>query len=273
MEMRIYKDKIALSAAVFVSGIILVAIMAPLISPYDPLSIDLDSLRMPPSFQHPLGTDNKGRDVLSRILYGARLSLFVSVTATVVSMAIGLFIGLASGYIGGKVDHVITMLIDIVMAFPSLLLAIAISAVLPPGLYTVIIALGVVGWASFARLMRSTVLTIRELPYVEAAKALGCSGYRVALRHILPNALPIAIVVSSLRIGGFILAEASLSFLGLGAQPPTPTWGSMISTGRVYILSAPWMVIAPGLAIAVTTVSFNILGDHLRDALDPNLRV
>ncbi|MDO8445799.1 MAG: ABC transporter permease [Deltaproteobacteria bacterium] len=271
--MRIVKDKIALSAALFVLGIILVAIMAPLISPYDPLSIDLDSLRMPPSFHHPLGTDNKGRDVLSRILYGARLSLFVSVTATVVSMTIGLFIGLASGYIGGKVDSAITMLIDIVMAFPSLLLAIAISAVLPPGLYTVIIALGVVGWASFARLMRSTVLTIRELPYVEAAKALGCSGYRVALRHILPNAMPIAIVVSSLRIGGFILAEASLSFLGLGAQPPTPTWGSMISTGRVYILSAPWMVIAPGLAIAVTTVSFNILGDHLRDALDPNLRV
>lgn len=271
--MRIVKDKIALSAAVFVSGIILVAIMAPLISPYDPLSIDLDSLRMPPSFHHPLGTDNKGRDVLSRILYGARLSLFVSVTATVVSMTIGLFIGLASGYIGGKVDSAITMLIDIVMAFPSLLLAIAISAVLPPGLYTVIIALGVVGWASFARLMRSTVLTIRELPYIEAARALGCSGYRVALRHILPNAMPIAIVVSSLRIGGFILAEASLSFLGLGAQPPTPTWGSMISTGRVYILSAPWMVIAPGLAIAITTVSFNILGDHLRDALDPNLRV
>lgn len=271
--MRIVKDKIALSAAVFVSGIILVAIMAPLISPYDPLSIDLDSLRMPPSIQHPLGTDNKGRDVLSRILFGARLSLFVSVTATIVSMTIGLFIGLASGYIGGKVDSAITMLIDIVMAFPSLLLAIAISAVLPPGLYTVIIALGVVGWASFARLMRGTVLGIRELPYVEAAKALGCSGYRVALRHILPNAMPIAIVVSSLRIGGFILAEASLSFLGLGAQPPTPTWGSMISTGRVYILSAPWMVIAPGLAIAVTTVSFNILGDHLRDALDPNLRV
>src|SRR3990172_834704 len=213
MEMRIYKDKIALSAAVFVSGIILVAIMAPLISPYDPLSIDLDSLRMPPSFQHPLGTDNKGRDVLSRILYGARLSLFVSVTATVVSMAIGLFIGLASGYIGGKVDHVITMLIDIVMAFPSLLLAIAISAVLPPGLYTVIIALGVVGWASFARLMRGTVLTIKGLPYGESARALGCSAYRVALWHILPNAIPIAIVVASLRIGGFILAEASLSFL------------------------------------------------------------
>ncbi len=271
--MRIVKDKIALSAAVVIVLLILVSVLAPIISPYDPLSIDLDSLRMPPSIHHPLGTDNKGRDVLSRILYGARLSLFVSVTATVVSMTIGLFIGLASGYIGGKVDSAITMLIDIVMAFPSLLLAIAISAVLPPGLYTVIIALGVVGWASFARLMRSTVLTIRELPYVEAAKALGCSGYRVALRHILPNALPIAIVVSSLRIGGFILAEASLSFLGLGAQPPTPTWGSMISTGRVYILSAPWMVIAPGLAIAVTTVSFNILGDHLRDALDPNLRV
>ncbi len=271
--MRIVKDKIALSAALFVLGIILVAIMAPLISPYDPLSIDLDSLRMPPSLQHLLGTDNKGRDVLSRIIYGARVSLSVAVIATVVSMSIGLSLGLISGYIGGKVDAAITMIIDIVMAFPSLLLAIGISAVLPPGLYTVIIALGVVGWASFARLMRGTVLTIKELPYVESARALGCSGYRVALWHILPNAIPIAIVVASLRIGGFILAEASLSFLGLGAQPPMPTWGSMISSGRGYILSTPWMVIAPGLAIAVTTVSFNILGDHLRDAMDPNLRV
>src|SRR3972149_5046962 len=243
--MRIVKDKIALSAAIFVSGIILVSIMAPLVSPYDPLSIDLDSLRMPPSLQHLLGTDNKGRDVLSRIIYGARISLSVAVIA---------------------------MLIDIVMAFPSLLLAIGISAVLPPGIYTVIIALGVVGWASFARLMRGTVLTIKGLPYVESARALGCSAYRVALWHILPNAIPIAIVVASLRIGGFILAEASLSFLGLGAQPPMPTWGSMISSGRGYILSAPWMVIAPGLAIAITTVSFNILGDHLRDAMDPNLR-
>lgn len=271
--MRIVKDKIALSAVILVFGIILAAILAPLISPYDPLSIDLDSLRMPPSFQHLLGTDNKGRDVLSRIIYGARISLSVAVIATFVSMTIGLSLGLLSGYIGGKVDAAITMLIDIVMAFPSLLLAIGISAVLPPGLYTVIIALGVVGWASFARLMRGTVLTIKGLPYVESARALGCSGGRVAFRHILPNAIPIAVVVSSLQVGGYILAEASLSFLGLGAQPPTPTWGSMISTGRVYIISAPWMVLAPGLAIALTTVSFNILGDHLRDALDPNLRV
>lgn len=271
--MRIIKDKIALSAAVFVLAIALIALFAPLISPYDPLFIDLDSLRMPPSFQHPLGTDNKGRDVLSRIVYGARISLSISLAATLVSMTIGLSLGLVSGYVGGKVDSAITMLIDIVMAFPSLLLAIGISAVLPPGLYTVIIALGVVGWASFARLMRGTVLTIKELPYVEAARALGASNSRIALRHVLPNAIPIAIVVSSMRIGGFILAEASLSFLGLGAQPPTPTWGSMISTGRSYIISAPWMVVAPGLAIAIAAVSFNILGDHLRDALDPNLRV
>lgn len=270
--MKIVKDKIALSAAIFLLIIILAALLAPLVSPYDPLSIDLDSLRMPPSLQHPLGTDNKGRDVLSRIIYGARISLSVAVVATVVSMTIGLSLGLLSGYIGGKIDAAITMLIDIVMAFPSLLLAIGISAVLPPGIYTVIIALGIVGWASFARLMRGTVLTIKGLPYVESAKALGCSDFRVAVRHILPNAVPIAIVVSSLRIGGFILAEASLSFLGLGAQPPMPTWGSMISAGRGYVLSAPWMVIAPGVAIAVTTVAFNVLGDHLRDALDPNLR-
>ena len=245
--MRIYKDKIALLAAVFASGIILVAIMAPLISPYDPLSIDLDSLRMPPSLQHLLGTDNKGRDVLSRIMYGARISLSVSVIATFVSMTIGLALGLISGYIGGKVDAVITVLIDIVMAFPSLLLAIGISAVLPPGLYTVIIALGVVGWASFARLMRGTVLTIKGLQYVESARALGCSGYRVALWHILPNAIPIAVVVASLRIGGFILAEASLSFLGLGAQPPMPTWGSMISSGRGISFPPPGWFWPPAL--------------------------
>lgn len=273
MQMKIFKDKMALSGALFVSGIILVAILAPLISPYDPLAIDLDSLRMPPSLHHPLGTDNKGRDVMSRIIYGARISLSVAIIATAVSMSIGLIIGLLSGYLGGRVDSALSMLVDIVMAFPSLLLAIGISAVLSPGIYTVIIALGVVGWASFARLMRGTVLTIKGLPYVESARALGCSGARIAFRHILPNALPIAIVVASIRIGGFILAEASLSFLGLGAQPPTPTWGSMISAGRIYILSAPWMVLAPGLAIAITTASFNILGDHLRDALDPNMRV
>ena len=258
--------------AAFLVVIISASVFAPMITPYDPNEVNLDELRQPPDLRHPFGTDSKGRDVFSRVLYGGRISLSVALIAAMLSIGIGLLAGLMAGYAGGKTDTVIMLIVDFILAFPSLLLAIGISVIMTPGRYTVMIAISAVGWASFARLMRGTVLTIKGLPYVESARALGCSAYRVALWHILPNAIPIAIVVASLRIGGFILAEASLSFLGLGAQPPMPTWGSMISSGRGYILSAPWMVIAPGLAIAVTTVSFNILGDHLRDAMDPNLR-
>jgi len=266
-------DKTTLVSGGIIAALALAAIVAPLIAPYDPLRINLDALRLPPSWEHWMGTDNKGRDVLSRVIFGARISLLVGVAASAVSLFIGVLVGTVGGYAGGKVDALLSALTDMVMAFPSLLLAIGITVILPPGLFTVMLALSLVGWASFARLSRGMVLQAKEQQFVEAARATGCGPARVLFRHILPNCLPLIVVAGSLKVGSFILAESALSFLGLGAQPPTPTWGAMISLSRGYILSAPWTVIFPGAAIAATVLAFNILGDHLRDRLDPRLRV
>ena len=251
------------------SGIILVIFILSLISPYivsyDPDSIDLDTLKQPPSMKHLLGTDNKGRDILSRVLYGGRISISIAVLAALISMAIGLLVGLLSGYYGGKLDIFFMGLVDLVLAFPSLLLAIGVSVVFPQGIYTVMIAISAVGWASFARLIRGQVISLREASFVEASKAIGCSRARIMLVHILPQCIPLAFVMTGLKLGGYILTEAALSFLGLGAQPPSATWGSMISTNRVFISSAPWMVLSPGIMIAITAISFNVLGDDLRE--------
>jgi peptide/nickel transport system permease protein len=235
--------------------------------------LDLDSLRQPPGKAHLLGTDSKGRDILSRVVSGARISLSVGIIASALSLCIGIFFGLIAGYFGGMVDAFFSQVFDIFLAFPSLLLAIGISAVMTPGLASAMLAITLVGWAGFARLVRGITLSLKEQTYIEASQALGASSSRILYRHILPNALPLIIVAGSLRVGGFILLEAALSFLGLGVQPPTPTWGSMISLNRVYINSAPWMVIFPGLAISVTVISFNVLGDFLRDKLDPRMQV
>lgn len=253
---------------IIVSVLVIIAfasIFAPLISPYDPEEINLDELRQAPGLRHPLGTDNKGRDILSRVLYGGRISLSVAVLAAAISMGIGLLVGLVSGYAGGKTDTAIMLIVDLILAFPSLLLAIGISVILPPGIYTVMIAIASVGWASFARLVRGHVLSSREAPFIEAARAIGCGSGRILFVHLLPQCIPLVIVMMGLKLGGYILTEASLSFLGLGAQPPTPSWGSMVSANRVFIVSAPWMVIFPGLAIAMTALCFNMLGDMLRD--------
>jgi len=247
--------------------IILTSIFAPLLTPYDPLKIDLESIKESPSLKHPLGTDNKGRDILSRILYGGRLSIGIALIGGVISLSIGLAMGLVSGYYGGKIDTLLMIFVDLILSFPSLLLAIGISVIFYPGILTVVIAISAVSWASFARLIRSHVLSLKEAPYIEAARAIGCSDARIILKHILPNCLPLSFVMLGLKLGGYILIESALSFLGLGAQPPTPTWGSMISLNRVYIASAPWMVVFTGLAILITTMCFNILGDALRDKM------
>ncbi len=252
--------------------VILSSVFAPLISPYDPLKIDLDSIKQPPSFKHPFGTDNKGRDILSRVIYGGRVSLCVAAVAGILSLAIGLFVGLLAGYYGGRLDMGIMAIVDLILAFPSLLLAIGISVIFPPGIYTVMIAIASVGWASFARVIRGYVLTIREMSFIEAAISIGCSDIRIILKHLLPQCVSLCLVFLGLRLGGYILTESALSFLGLGAQPPEPTWGSMISHNRVYISSASWMVFFPGLAIAITTVSLNIIGDLLRDKFDVRLK-
>ena len=272
MFRHLKKDKAALLAAFVITALVVMAIAAPIIAPYDPLHINLDALKLSPSWSHWMGTDNKGRDVLSRLMFGARVSLLVGVMASALSMVIGVSVGIVGGYVGGKLDGALGALTDMVMAFPSLLLAIGITVVLPPGLFTVMLALSVVGWASFARLARGMALSMKEQQFVEAARASGCGTIRVLFRHILPNCLPLIIIAGSLKVGSFILAESALSFLGLGAQPPTATWGSMVSLSRNYILTAPWTVIFPGLAIAVTVLSFNILGDSLRDFLDPKMK-
>ncbi len=252
--------------------LVLAAAIGPSLVSYDYRATDLDSLRQPPGRSHWLGTDSKGRDILSRIVLGARISLLVGVLASALSLAIGTCFGMVAGYFGGRTDLVLSQIFDIFLAFPSLLLAIGISAVMPPGLLSAMLAISLVSWAGFARLVRGITLSLKEQAYVEASRALGASARRILLRHILPNTLPLLLVAASLRVGSFILLEAALSFLGLGVQPPTPTWGSMISLSRSYINSAPWMVLFPGLAISITVISFNLLGDYLRDRLDPRFQ-
>ncbi|HXY61750.1 MAG TPA: ABC transporter permease, partial [Nitrospirota bacterium] len=266
-------NKPALVAASLLVLLLLTAVIGPVLVTYDPLAMDLDNVKQPPGKIHLLGTDGKGRDVLSRMVYGSRISLAVGVIASVLSLCIGIFFGLLAGYFGGKVDALCSQVFDIFLAFPSLLLAIGISAVMQAGLMSAMLAITLVGWAGFARFVRGITISLKEQTYIEASRALGASPARILYRHILPNAIPLILVAGSLRVGGFILLEAALSFLGLGVQPPTPTWGSMISLNRSYINSAPWIIIFPGLAISVTVISFNILGDFLRDKLDPRMRI
>ena len=263
----------ALIAVVVLAVLVMTALIGPLLVRYDPLAVDLDNSRQPPGRTHLLGTDNIGRDILSRMVHGARISLGVGIAASLFSLCIGTVFGLVAGYFGGRTDLVLSQVFDIFLAFPSLILAIGISAIMSPGLFSAMLAITLVSWAGFARLVRGMTLSLKEQTYVEASRAIGATTGRVLFRHILPNALPLLLVAGSLRVGGFILLEAALSFLGLGVQPPTPTWGSMISLNRMYINSAPWMVIFPGLAISITVVSFNILGDFLRDKLDPRMQV
>ncbi len=261
--------KISVATLIF---ILMLSLFAPFVSRYDPDRIDLNSLKEPPSLKHPLGTDNKGRDILARILYGGRISIGIAIIAALLSMVIGLVIGLCAGYFGGKVDTALMALVDMILSFPALLLAIGISIIFPPGVYTVMIAISAVGWAPFARLIRGHILTLREVSFVEAATSMGCSNMRILFAHLMPQCIPLVFVMMGMKIGGYIITEASLSFLGLSAQPPTATWGSMINANRAYISSAPWMVFSPGFMIAVTALSFNILGDTLRNKYGLKIR-
>lgn len=252
--------------------VLVAAVAAPYLSPYDPTRNNLlDSLE-PPSDKHLMGTDLLGRDIFARVLYGARVSLLVAVVVQAVSVVIGTAAGLLAGYFGGRVDDFITSVTTVVQAFPGLLFAIAVMAVLGPSLYNVLIALALVGWPTIARLVRGETMALREQLFVEGARASGASDAYIVLRHVLPNSLGPIIVVTTLGLGGVILSEATLSFLGLGIQPPTPSWGSMLAEARNRVMDAPWLMIFPGLAIFVTVLAFNLLGDGLRDALDPKLR-
>lgn len=251
---------------------VVAALAAPLIAPYDPASQDLERRLESPSVAHPLGLDELGRDILSRLIHGARVSLGVGLTVVLLAGSLGSLIGALSGYLGGRVDALIMRISDVFLAFPGILLAIALVAVLGPALEHVVLALVVIGWVGYARLVRGQVLQIRELEFVAAARATGLRGRVILLRHILPNVVPALTVQLSLGMAGAILAEASLSFLGLGIQPPTPSWGAMIDAGRGHLLDAPHLGLFPGLAILLTVMGLNFLGDALVDALDPHQR-
>jgi len=255
--------------AVIVGVAVIAAVIGPVVAPFDTASQDLPLRLTGPSLRHWFGLDELGRDILSRVLAGARISLLVGLVVVSISSAVGILVGAIAGYFGGRVDEALSRIIDVLLAFPGLLLAIAMVAVLGPSLSNVVIALSLIGWVGYARLVRGQVLRARELEFVQAARALGARTPRVLLRHVIPTALPAVSVQATLGMGGAILAEASLSFLGLGVQPPTPSWGTMLNYGRIHLLDAPHLTIFPGLAIAVLVLGFNFLGDGLRDALDP----
>jgi peptide/nickel transport system permease protein len=270
---RLLKTRMTLAALVVIALLVLAAIFAPIIAPYDPEKVDFAATLQGPSRQHLLGTDNLGRDTFSRIVFGARVSLQVGVIAVGISMVIGTTLGLIAGYTStALVDSVIMRCMDALLAFPTLVLALAITAALGPSLTNVMIAVGVVGIPSYARLVRGQVLSVRGREYVEAARTIGVPDVRIVWRHILPNVSAPLIVQASIGVAFAILAEASLSFLGLGVQPPNPSWGAMLSVGKDWLQYAAWMAIAPGFAIFIVVLSFNFLGDGIRDALDPHLQ-
>ena len=250
---------------------IVAALAGPLLWPYDPSAQELARRLEPPGLAHPLGLDELGRDILARLLQGARISLLVGIAVVSVSSTVGMLFGSIAGYFGGRIDDVISRVIDVLMAFPGILLAIALVAVLGPSLVNVVLALSIIGWVGYARLVRGQALRAREFEFVQAARASGASAARIVLRHVLPTAIPAVVVQATLGMAGAIIAEAALSFLGLGVQPPTPSWGTMLDAGRAHLFDAPHLTIFPGLAIAALVLGFNFLGDGLRDRVDPKL--
>lgn len=268
------KNRTAIAGLIVIVGLYLVALLTPLIAPHDPLmQYDLQTTRlMRMSADHPLGTDQFARDVLSRLLYGARISLSIGFVAVGISLTIGTLLGAIAGFFGGWIDGAIMRFVDMVISFPRLILLITIIAIFEPSIFLIITVLGLTLWPSTARIVRGEVLSLREREFVQAAEALGYPKKRIIMRHLIPNALAPVIVAATLGIGNTIVLEAGLSFLGLGVQPPTPSWGTMVAAGRNNLLGAWWLSTFPGLAIVFTVLSFNLVGDGLRDAMDPRLR-
>jgi peptide/nickel transport system permease protein len=269
---QLLHDRTALVGLVIVALVTVMAVAAPLLAPHDPDLQDVVHRLQSPSLEHPLGTDNLGRDELSRIIYGARASVLTTLAVGLGILALGLAVGIVSGLAGGFVDGFIMRIVDVLLAFPSFLLALAVAGTLGPGLLHLALAMTAVWWVDYARLVRGLVLGVKELPFVEASRALGLSPARIAVRHILPNVAPPVIVLATLQTSRLLLALATLSFLGLGVGPPTAEWGSMLSDGKDFLATAPELMLWPGLAITITALGLNLLGDGLRDVLDPNLR-
>lgn len=266
------RNRMAMTGLVFVLFLIFCAIFAPWISPHDPYRVALDEQLLPPSTTYWLGTDNFGRDVLTRILYGARISLVVGIVPSLISLVIGTFMGILSGYLGGRIDFGVMRLADMMIAFPSLLLAMVVMYTLGANLLNIFLALALVGWASVARVVRAQTLALREKEFVEAARANGTSRGRIMFDHIFPNVVPTLIVLFSLSIPEAIMWESSLSFLGVGVQPPEASWGLLVAKGKEYMFQNPSVAISPGIAILLTVLAFNFIGDGLRDALDPSMK-
>ncbi len=276
---RLWRLKWGLAAAALMLGIVTSALFAPWIAPHDPLAVNIRHRLAPPAWmeggtaQHLLGTDQVGRDLLSRVLYGGRVSLIVGVTAVLISASIGVLAGLAAGYFGSRVDWIIMTVVNVMLTFPFVLLALAVIAVLGPSLINMIIVLGVADWPLYTRVIRAETMALREREFVTAGRALGMSHVRIIFRQILPNLMSAIVVIATLQVARVIILESFLSFLGLGVQPPTPAWGNMLGEGRIYMLNSWWIAAFPGLAIFVTTLAINLMGNGLRDWLDPHLKL
>lgn len=268
---RFRKNPLSVAGLAIIASLTLAAIAAPLISPHSPTKIDVYNVLSPPDFSHPFGTDELGRDVFSRMVWGSRASLKVGFIAVGIAISIGLFIGSVAGFYGGRVDAVLMRFVDIMLAFPTFFLILAVIAVVEPSISTIMIVIGLTGWMDVARLVRAEFLTLKERDFVSAARALGAVDSRLILRHIIPNALSPVFVAATFGIAGAILTESGLSFLGLGVQPPDPSWGNMLTSGKDNITVAWWLSLFPGLAILTTVLSYNLVGEGLRDALDPRL--
>jgi peptide/nickel transport system permease protein len=269
---RLKRNRAATVGGIIVLLFVAIAILAPLISPYPPNEGDLTKRLNPPNREHLLGTDPLGRDLLSRVIYGARISLQIQVVAVCIAMAIGTLLGMVGGYYGGKLDHLIMRIMDILLAFPGIFLAISIIAVLGPGLANLMLAAGIYSVPQFARIVRGSVLSLKEKEFIEAARAVGENDLNILIRYLLPNSIAPIIIQTTLRMATVLLTASGLSFLGLGVQPPTAEWGAMLSNARAYLITAPHVATVPGLAIMLVVMGFNLFGDGLRDSLDPRLR-
>uniref|UniRef100_A0A7C4JRB3 ABC transporter permease n=1 Tax=Thermodesulfobacterium geofontis TaxID=1295609 RepID=A0A7C4JRB3_9BACT len=263
------KHKIGFASLIVISILVILALFAPYISPYDPFEINVDKILLPPSFEHPLGTDLLGRDVLSRMIYASRISLEVSLVAVGISIGIGVFLGSLAGYLGGLVDQIISRFIDIMLCFPTIFLILAVIAYLEPSILTIMIVIGATSWMGIARLIRAEIMSLKERDFVLIAKVYGAGTFRIIFKHLLPNALPPIMVSASLGLGQAILIESALSFLGIGVQPPIPSWGNILIEGKETLEVAWWLSIFPGLAILITVLAFTLLGETLQEILNP----
>lgn len=269
---RLFKNKLAVAGLVTIILLVLVAILAPVLAPFPYEEQDLSATYQFPNASHLLGTDNLGRDILSRLIYGTRQSLRIGVLSVAIASTLGIIFGSVAGFYGGKIDNILMRMLDIYQSIPAMLLSIALAAALGPGINNAILAIGISTMAEYARMIRAQILTVREREFVEAARAINAGDFRIVTKHIIPNALAPLIVSITMNIGNSILAAATLSFIGLGAQPPLPEWGAMLSAGRAYMRDYGYLVVIPGICIMISVLAFNLLGDGLRDALDPKMK-